>query len=52
LCGLGGSPLEELAGNGPLAIETVLTIGVGLAESIAALHKERLLHANLNPTTV
>ena len=48
----GARPLEEVAAKAPLAIETALTIGASLAEAVAALHKERLLHGNLNPTTV
>lgn len=46
------SPLEEIAAAAPLPIETALTIGAGIAEAVAALHKERLVHGNLNPTTV
>jgi len=46
------SPLEEIAAEAPLPIETALSIGAGLAEAVAAVHKERLVHANLNPTTV
>ena len=45
-------PLEELAAKAPLDIDTVLTIGASIAEAVAALHKERLIHCNLNPTTV
>src|SRR6476646_6129110 len=48
----GARPLEELAATAPLDIDTVLTIGTGIAEAVAALHKERLIHCNLNPTTV
>jgi predicted ATPase/class 3 adenylate cyclase len=45
-------PLEEASAKAPLSIETALTIGASLAEAVAALHKERLLHCNLNTTTV
>jgi predicted ATPase/class 3 adenylate cyclase len=48
----GARPLEELAATAPLGIEIVLTIGAGIAEAIGALHKERLIHCNLNPTTI
>ena len=48
----GARPLEELAAKAPLDIDTVLTIGASIAEAVAALHKERLVHCNLNPTTV
>ena len=48
----GARPLEELAAKGPLDIETALKIGASIAEAVAALHKERLIHCNLNPTTV
>jgi len=45
-------PLEELATKAPLDVETVLTIGASIGEAVAALHKERLVHCNLNPTTI
>src|SRR6476661_8676383 len=45
-------PLEELATKAPLDVDTVLTIGASMGEAVAALHKERLVHCNLNPTTV
>jgi len=48
----GAYPLEDVASEAPLAIEAALTIGASLAEAVAALHKERLIHCNLNPTTL
>jgi predicted ATPase/class 3 adenylate cyclase len=48
----GARPLEELAARAPLDIETVLSIGASIAEAVGALHKERLIHCNLNPTTI
>jgi predicted ATPase/class 3 adenylate cyclase len=48
----GARPLEELAAKAPLDIESVLTIGASIAEAVGALHKERLIHCNLNPTTI
>jgi predicted ATPase/class 3 adenylate cyclase len=48
----GARPLEELATESPLDIETVLTTGAGIAEAVSALHKERLIHCNLNPNTI
>ena len=48
----GARPLEELAASAPLDTEAILTIGGNIAEAIAALHKERLVHGNLNPTTI
>ena len=41
-----------MAAKGPLDLETVLNLGASIAEAVAALHKERLIHCNLNPTTV
>ena len=38
--------------NGPLDIETALTVGAAIAEAVASLHKERVIHCNLNPVTV
>jgi serine/threonine protein kinase len=48
----GAQPLERLAGRGPLDIETALTVGAALAEAVSRLHKERVIHCNLNPVTV
>ena len=48
----GARPLEELACKAPLDVDTFLTIGTNLAEAIAALHNERLIHYNVTPTTV
>ena len=48
----GARPLEELAAKGPPDIDTALKIGASIADAVADLHKERLIHCNLNPTTV
>ena len=48
----GARPLEELAAKAPLDAETILTIGASIAEAVAALHKERVVHCGLNPSTV
>ena len=48
----GARPLEALAGQGPLDVETALTVGAAIAEAVASLHKERVIHCNLNPLTV
>ena len=48
----GARSLEEVAAKGPLDIATALNIGASLAEAVAALHKERLIHCNLNLSTV
>ena len=51
-CGRRGSPARGAAAKGPPGIETALKIGASIAEAVAALHKERLIHGNLNPTTI
>ena len=48
----GARPLEELACKEQLDIETALTICAAVAEAVSRLHKERVVHCNLNPTTV
>jgi predicted ATPase/class 3 adenylate cyclase len=48
----GARPLETLATDAPLAIETVLAIGAGIVEAVGALHQECVIHCNLNPTTL
>ena len=48
----GTRPLETLITKDPLDIEIALTLAASIAEAVAALHKERVIHCNLNPTTV
>ncbi len=48
----GAQPLETLASGAPLDIEIVLTVGAGIAEAVGALHRESLIHCNLNPATI
>ena len=48
----GFRPLEELAAKAPLNLESVLTLGISMAEAVNGLHKEQVIHCNLNPTTV
>ncbi len=48
----GVGSLEEVIRKSPLAIDTALAIGTSVAKAVGALHKERLIHCNLNPTTV
>jgi predicted ATPase/class 3 adenylate cyclase len=44
--------LDEVIKKSPLAIDTALAIGISVAKAVGALHKERLIHCNLNPATV
>ena len=39
-------------GKGALDVEAALNTGASIAEAVAALHKERLVHCNLNPVTI
>src|ERR1700737_4367021 len=48
----GARPLTSIEKNGLLDIEAVLTIGSTLADAVADLHRQGLVHANLNATTV
>jgi len=48
----GVGSLEEVIRKSPLAVDTALAIGASIAKAVGALHKERLIHCNLNPTTV
>jgi predicted ATPase/class 3 adenylate cyclase len=48
----GACPLEQLAQDGPIGVETTLAIGSALAAAVDELHKEHLVHANLNSNTV
>ena len=48
----GGGPLETLLAGGPLQVDTALLIGSALADAADELHKQRLVHGNLNTSTV
>jgi len=48
----GVEPLEGAATGGPLGVEAVLTIGSALAGALDELHKEHLVHGNLNTKSV
>lgn len=48
----GARPLKTLIAKKTLDIESALTLAASIAEAVAALHKERVIHCNLNPTTV
>lgn len=45
-------PLEAIVTGRPLAIDSVLTIGLALVDAVADLQKENLVHANLNIASV
>jgi hypothetical protein len=46
----GARPLEILIGTDALDVEAALTVGAAIAEAVANLHKERIVHGNLRIT--
>lgn len=44
-----GAAVED---KGPLPVEAVLTLGAGLAEGLAAVHRENLVHRDLKPANI
>jgi predicted ATPase/class 3 adenylate cyclase len=48
----GARPVESVVRQRSLQIDAALTIGSGLIDAVAELHQERLVHANLNTTSV
>src|SRR5215468_4422064 len=47
----GGEPLARLIGN-PLELDTRLRLSVGLAETVGRLHRQRLIHRDINPGNI
>jgi predicted ATPase/class 3 adenylate cyclase len=48
----GACPLETLLAGGPLQVDTALLIGSALADAADEVHKQHLIHGNLNTNTV
>ncbi|MFK0189904.1 PQQ-binding-like beta-propeller repeat protein [Kitasatospora sp. NPDC090308] len=49
---LGPALDEAVRAHGPLPVETVRTLGVGLARALAAIHAAGLVHRDLKPSNV
>ncbi|MFJ1758145.1 PQQ-binding-like beta-propeller repeat protein [Kitasatospora sp. NPDC088134] len=49
---LGPALSEAVAAHGPLPLETVRTLGTGLAQALAAIHAAGLVHRDLKPSNV
>ncbi|MFC8722245.1 PQQ-binding-like beta-propeller repeat protein [Kitasatospora sp. NPDC057198] len=49
---LGPALDDAVRGHGPLPVETVRTLGVGLAQALAAIHAAGLVHRDLKPSNV
>jgi len=47
-----GTPLSVLLEEGPLSPERALTLGVELADVLAAVHRARLVHRDIKPANV
>ena len=48
----GGTLLARRLARGPLPVDAVLAIGIGLATALAALHRRGLLHNGLRPDAI
>jgi predicted ATPase len=48
----GGQTLSDLLANGPLDLESALAIAVSIAETLALLHRSRVVHRNIHPDSV
>ncbi|MGW4804347.1 protein kinase domain-containing protein [Kitasatospora sp. NPDC004272] len=49
---LGPALDDAVRGHGPLPVETVRTLGTGLAQALAAIHAAGLVHRDLKPSNV
>lgn len=48
----GGTSLDNFLMNGPLPLETVLSIGVQVAQGLAAIHAANIIHKDINPSNI
>ncbi|MCX4749314.1 serine/threonine-protein kinase [Kitasatospora sp. NBC_01287] len=49
---LGPSLTEAVAGHGPLPLDSVRALGLGLARALDAIHRAGLIHRDLKPSNV